>query len=47
MEDVYYLGFGGDTTDMSTTRRTVSGVATAVKKEKKQFSWEDAIAGME
>jgi hypothetical protein len=47
MEDVYYLGFGGDTTDMSTTRREVSGVATAVKKEKKQFSWEDAIAGME
>jgi hypothetical protein len=47
MEDVYYLGFGGSTTDMSTTRREVSGVATAVKKEKKQFSWEDAIAGME
>lgn len=47
MEDVYYLGFGGDTTDMSSTRRTVSGVATAVKKEKKAFSWEDAIAGME
>jgi hypothetical protein len=47
MEDVYYLGFGEDGTDMSTTRREVSGVATAVKKEKKQFSWEDAIAGME
>jgi hypothetical protein len=47
MEDVYYLGFGDASADMSTTRREVSGVATAVKKEKKQFSWEDAIAGME
>lgn len=47
MEDVYYLGFGESGADMSTTRREVTGVATAVKKEKKAFSWEDAIAGME
>ena len=45
MEDVYYLGFGENGADMSSSKRDASGDATEVAKEKSVFSWESLAAG--
>lgn len=45
MDEVYYLSFDNNDVDMSATRRTSSGVAKEVVKEKKAFSITKAISG--
>ena len=45
MDNVYYLSFDNNDVDMSATRRTATGVAKEVKKEKKAFSITKAISG--
>ena len=46
MDTIYYLGFGDAGADMSSTRRTTSGTAKEITREKKAFSWEEMIAGV-
>jgi hypothetical protein len=45
MEDLYSVEFTNDRPNMSETRRTATGVAKEVKREKKAFSITKAISG--
>lgn len=45
MEEIYSIEFANSNADMSATRRTATGVAKQVVKEKKAFSITKAISG--